>query len=224
MKLFAPILAATMMQDTEAATAQDCTDDGGSVFSVTCHSDLMVQLSGIQTNSKAPILILVSVSKDCLDYNFPGVKLTELQILPTGADGNAPTGQCLPCTKANAQTTDANTGATYCDPAASFFAFDYADTGATAAAVTDDATATTSLFFKAGNCGTSPMTFSNDGTKAIFATTIGKPAAIDSTTGIVTEPTLLATDITCSYPSTISGLPMDPGMSVVADASADTDK
>merc|ERR1712176_1319924 len=197
------------MQDTEAATAQDCTDDGGSVFSVTCHSDLMVELS---------------VSKDCLDFNFPGVKLTELQILPTGADGTAPTGQCLPCTKANAQTTDANTDATYCDPAASFFAFDYADTGATVAAVTDDATATTSLFFKAGNCGTSPMTFSDDGTKAIFATTIGKPAAIDSTTGIVTQPTLLATDITCSYPSTISGLPMDPGMSVVADASADTDK
>ena len=67
------------------------------------------------------------MSKDCLDDNFPGVKLTELQILPTGADGTAPTGQCLPCTKANAQTTDANTGATYCDPAASFFAFDYAD-------------------------------------------------------------------------------------------------
>ena len=164
------------------------------------------------------------MSKDCLDENFSGVKLTELQILPTGADGTAPAGQCLPCTKANPQATDDQASTTYCDPAASFFAFDYDDTSATAAPVTDDATVTTSLFFKAGNCGTSPMTFSADGTKAIFATTIGKPAAIDSTTGIITEPTLLATDITCSYPSTISGLPMDPGMSVVADASADTDK
>ena len=41
MKLFAPILAATMMQDTEATCA-----DGDAVFSVTCHSDLMVELSG----------------------------------------------------------------------------------------------------------------------------------------------------------------------------------
>ena len=163
------------------------------------------------------------MSKDCLDDNFPGVKLTELQILPTGADGTAPTGQCLPCTKANAQATDDQAATTYCNPAESFFAFDYADSSATAAPVADDGT-TTSLFFKAGKCGTSPMTFSADGTKAIFATTIGKPAAIDSTTGIITEPTLLATDITCSYPSTISGLPMDPGMSVVADASLDTDK
>ena len=163
------------------------------------------------------------MSKDCLDDNFPGVKLTKLQILPTGADGTAPAGQCLPCTKANPQATDDQASTTYCDPAASFFAFDYDDTSATAAPVTDDATATTSLFFKAGNCGTSPMTFSADGTKAIFATTIGKPAVL-GTDGIVTQPTLLATDITCSYPSTISGLPMDPGMSVVADASADTDK
>ena len=166
----------------------------------------------------------ILVDNDCLTEKFSGVKLTELQIDPTGADGTAPGTQCLPCTIATAQTTDANTAATYCDPAKSFFAFDYADAGATAAAVTDDALVTTSLFFKAGNCGTSPMTISDDGTKAIFSTSIGKPATLDATTGIVTEPTLLATEITCSYPSTISGLPMDPGMTVVADAAADTDK
>ena len=164
------------------------------------------------------------MSKDCLDDNFPDLKLTDLQIQPTGADGTVPSGQCLPCTKANAQATDDGTAATYCDPTEHFFAFDYSEDSPVAAPVTDDAAATTKLWFKAGNCGTSPMTFSDDGTKAIFATTIGKPAVIDSTTGIVTQPTLVATDITCSYPSTISGLPMDPGMSVVADASADTDK
>ena len=155
------------------------------------------------------------MSKDCLDANFPEVKLTELQILPTGADGVAPAGQCLPCKLANGS----------CNPATSFFAFDYTDTSATAAAVTDDAAITTKLFFKAGNCGTTPMTISDDGTQAIFSTSIGKPAVIaDSSLGIITEPTLVATDITCSYPSTISGFPMDPGMSVVADAAADTDK
>lgn len=41
MKLFAPILAATLMQDTEAACATD-----GAVFSVTCHPDLMIELAG----------------------------------------------------------------------------------------------------------------------------------------------------------------------------------
>ena len=60
--------------------------------------------------------------------------------------------------------------------------------------------------------------------KAIFKTDIGKPAEVDSATGIVTETTLLETDITCEYPSTISGIPMDPGMEVVADASQDSDK
>ena len=48
MKLFAPILAATMMQDTEAT----CADDGGAVFSVTCHSDLMAELAGNGTNDE----------------------------------------------------------------------------------------------------------------------------------------------------------------------------
>ena len=82
---------------------------------------------------------------------------------------------------------------------------------------------TTSLFFKAGHCGTS-MAISADGTTAVFKTDIGKPAEVDATTGIVTETTLLETDITCEYPSTISGIEMDPGMSVIADASQDSDK
>jgi len=203
MKLFAPILAATLMQDTEAAC-----DGDASVFSVTCHPDLMVELK---------------VNGDCLTENFSGVKLTELQILPTGADQKAPADQCLPCIIPSAQTKDSASTDDYCDPAKKFFAFDY-ESDSPATAVTDDASVTTSLFFKAGKCGTSPMTISDDGTKAIFSTSIGKPAVVDKDTGIVTKPTLLKTDITCSYPSTISGLPMDPGMSVVADAASATDK
>ena len=163
------------------------------------------------------------MNNDCLTEKFSGVTLTELQLNPTGADGVAPTDQCVACTLAAPQTTDSNTAATYCDPAASFFAFDYDDDTATAAAVTDDGTVTTSLFFKIGNCGTSPFTLSADGSTADFTTSIGKPASL-GTDGIITEATLLATDITCSYPSTISGLPMDPGMTVVADSSLDTDK
>ena len=42
MKLFASILAATMVQKTEAAC-----NAGDAVFDVTCHPDLMVELAGI---------------------------------------------------------------------------------------------------------------------------------------------------------------------------------
>ena len=53
MKLFAPILAATMMQKTEAAC-----NAGDAVLSVTCHPDLMVELAGIfmsDINAEPPI-------------------------------------------------------------------------------------------------------------------------------------------------------------------------
>ena len=163
------------------------------------------------------------MNNDCLTEKYSGVTLTQLQLNPTGADDVAPSDQCLPCTLAAPQTTDSDSAATYCDPTKKFFGFDFtADPAVTPAAVKNDGT-TSSLFFKIGSCGTSTFTLSADGTTADFTTSIGKPASL-GTDGIVTAPTLLATDITCSYPSTISGLPMDPGMTVVADAAADNDK
>ena len=152
-----------------------------------------------------------------MSENFPEVKLTELQINPTGADGVTPPDQCLPCILEDAQTNDSETTATYCDPSTSFFAFDFSDPTATPVPVTNDAT---SLFFKIGNCGTRQMTISPDETKAEFTTSIGKPVTVH-TNGVITEPTLLATDIACSYPRDITGLSID--LTVVPDGAADTD-
>ena len=156
-----------------------------------------------------------------MSEHFPGVKLTELQINPTGADGVTPPDQCLPCILENAQTNDSDTTATYCDPSTSFFAFDFTNPTATPVPVTDDATLTTSLFFKIGHCGTLPMTISTDETKAEYTTTIGKPVTVHNN-GIITGPTLLATEITCSYPRTITDLSMS--FTVATEVQADTDK
>ena len=145
---------------------------------------------------------------------FPTVELTQLQINPTDATGSVPANQCLPCTEATPQANDPDAD-NYCDPSNSFMAWDFSDDSATTSPVSSSST---SLWFKAGKCGTS-MDISDDGTIAEFKTDIGKPAIIDSATGIVTEATLLETDITCQYPSTIAGIPMDPEMKVVADAS-----
>ena len=218
MKLF-PALVATLLQE---AKSQTC--DGNPVFAVTCHEDLVVELAGnvthqgyvgagihgiIQSNS-----IFRLVNKPCLTEKFPFVSLTELQINPTDAAGNVPEDangnslQCLPCTNPP------------CSQSANFMAYDFSVANTTVVAVDDNSA---SLFFKAGQCGTS-MTISTDKTKAIFKTDIGKPAEVDANTGIVTETTLLETDITCEYPSTISGIEMHPGMEVIADASQDSDK
>ena len=147
------------------------------------------------------------------------MKLTELQINPTGADGVAPPDQCLPCTLENAQVNDSDTTATYCDPSTSFFAFDFTNPTATPVPVTDDATLTTSLFFKIGHCGTLPMTISADETKAEYTTTIGKPVTVHNN-GIITGPTLLATEITCSYSRDITDL--STNFTVVSNFGADT--
>ena len=144
-----------------------------------------------------------------MDEKFPNVELTELQINPTDAQGTVPTNQCLPCTDADPVTN--------CNTENNFMGYDFTIPG-NKSPVTST---TTSLFFKAGQCGTS-MEMNDDGSLAIFKTDIGKPAEIID--GIVVEPTLLETDITCSYPSTISGIPMDPGMTVVADASQNSEK
>ena len=141
---------------------------------------------------------------------FPNVALTELQINPTDAQGTVPNNQCLPCIDSNPESN--------CNTADNFMGYDFTADPVVASAVSST---TTSLWFKAGQCGTS-MSVSADGATATFQTDIGKPA--EKINGIVVEPTLLETDITCSYPSTISGIPMDPNFNVVADASQDSDK
>jgi len=156
-------------------------------------------------------VVELTVNKDCLDEKFEFVEITELQINPTDAVGVVPANQCLPCTNPP------------CSESTTFMAYDFNDDSLTAAQKIAVSDSTTTLFFKAGQCGTS-MDISDDKTKAIFKTDIGKPAEVDATTGIVTETTLLETDITCEYPSTISDIEMDPGMSVIADASQDSDK
>jgi hypothetical protein len=191
MKLF-PALVATLLQE---AKSQTC--DGNPVFAVTCHEDLVVELT---------------VNEPCLTEKFPFVALTDLQINPTDAAGNTPSTQCLPCTDSDPENN--------CNTEDNFMGYDFTADPVVASPVSSS---TTSLFFKAGHCGTS-MQISADGATAVFKTDIGKPAEVDATTGIVTETTLLETDITCEYPSTISDIEMDAGMSVIADASQDSDK
>ena len=142
-----------------------------------------------------------------MEEKFKYVEIPELQINPTDALGVVPATQCLPCT--NPPCSESNT----------FMAYDFNDDSLTAAQKIAVSDSTTTLFFKAGQCGTSMRI---DGANAIFETDIGKPA--EKINGIVVEPTLLETDITCAYPATIAGISMDPGMTVIADASQDDDK
>ena len=129
-----------------------------------------------------------------MEEKFPNVKLTDLRINPTLDDGITPADQCSPCTSAPADFTD-DAATNYCDPNSSFFAYDFIDVSADdGTAVTDDASVTTSLFFKAGNCGT---LFDTDNT--LTSTSIGKSAF--STDKITTAALLLGTGITCEYPS-----------------------
>ena len=128
-----------------------------------------------------------------MEKNYPDIKLTDLRINPTGADGNQPTDQCSPCT--SPEITD-KTASNYCDSSSSFFAYDFNDESPVLSAVTDDLNITTSLFFMAGKCGTM---FDDDDT--LQSTSIGKSAAV--TGDIETDALiLLGTGITCKYPST----------------------
>lgn len=126
-----------------------------------------------------------------MEKQFPNIKLTDLRINPTLDDGNTPADQCSPCTSADF-TDDAVSN--NCDPNSSIFAYDFMDVSTDVTAVTDDVSVTTSLFFKAGNCGTS---FGADGT--LTSTSIGKSAVI--TDDITTAAILLGTGITCEYQS-----------------------
>jgi hypothetical protein len=186
MKLL-PLLAATLLQESEAACAA-----GDSVITVNCREDLVVELT---------------VNADCLDEKFEHVEITELQINPTDALGVVPANQCLPCTSPP------------CSESTNFMAYDFNDDSLTAAQKIAVSDSTTTLYFKAGQCGTSMRI---DGANAIFETDIGKPA--EKINGIVVEPTLLETDITCAYPATIDDIAMDPGMTVLADAVQESDK
>lgn len=126
-----------------------------------------------------------------MEDKYPDIKLTDLRINPTGTDGDQPTDQCSPCT--SPEITDKN-APNYCDPSTSFFAYDFNDENPVLAAVTDDLSVTTSLFFMAGNCGTM---FDDDET--LKSTSIGKSAAVigDIETDALI---LLGTGITCQYP------------------------
>ena len=142
-----------------------------------------------------------------MDEKFEHVEITELQINPTDALGVVPANQCLPCTSPP------------CSESINFMAYDFNDDSLTTAQKIAVSDSTTTLYFKAGQCGTSMRI---DGANAIFETDIGKPA--EKINGIVVEPTLLETDITCAYPATIDDIAMDPGMTVLADAVQENDK
>ena len=137
--------------------------------------------------------------------NYEGTKLTDLRINPTG------TNKCSPCQSETGLQDNS------CDPKNNFFAYNYAE-GAPAAAVTDDAGETTSLFFKAGNCGTTPVTYSADNQLAYFSTSIGKET-------ITTDDVIAGSksyEISCAYQSTIENYAMGQVVKVQNEAVQNT--
>ena len=206
MKLL-PILAGTLMREAHAVC-----NSGDPIIRVTCHDDLMVQLNSMKFyiffiyypisrfNKKTFFLVL----QDCLLERYPDVKVTELVISETQ------TSECRACTENNPQWTDPN-APNYCDPAAKFGAYNFLE------ATTGVAVSPTSpnLWFKAGYCG-STMDIINDLT-AQFHTTFYKPPTIDAATQIVSQRTIIATDITCDYSREIINFDMLPNANIVAD-------
>ena len=142
---------------------------------------------------------------------FPDVKVTELIISKTGAP------ECKSCIAADPQTTD-STASDYCNPKENFFAYDYLDTSQDNVPVT---TGSTDIWFKAGECGSSMDT---TGSMAEFQTKIFKPMTVDRATQIVSQKTILPTDIICKYPKEIVGLVIDSGANILADDSTDEEK
>ena len=59
---------------------------------------------------------------------------------------------------------------------------------------------------------------------AKFATTIYKPPTIDPITSIVSQRTILATDIVCDYPRDVNGVDMFPNANIVIDGSNQGEK
>ena len=149
--------------------------------------------------------ISILVDGTCLLQRYPDVKITDLII---GQDPDSPSTQCDACTdsdpSANCQSSD------------NFYAYDFQDPSPLPVPVTN---ASPSIWFKAGECGSS-MDAVDD--KAEFQTKIFKP--VTNVNGIVSQRTILATDITCKYPDAIEGINMDPGANIQADGSSDVEK
>ena len=146
---------------------------------------------------------------------YPDVKVTELIISKTGAT------ECKSCTDNSPQWTDPN-AADYCNPEEKFAAYDYLDSDLTPGPVT---VTSPNLWFKASNCGSSMEIVEISGIKhAKFATTIYKPPTIDPVTSIVSQRTILATDIVCDYPRDVNGVDMFPNANIVIDGSNPAEK
>ena len=146
------------------------------------------------------------VVQECLMERYPDVEVTELIISKTGAS------ECRACTDANPQW-DVPTDPDYCDPAAKFGAYNFLE--ATAGSGFPVVPTSQNLWFKAGYCG-STMDIINDLT-AQFHTTFYKPPTIDAATQIVSQRTIIATDITCDYSREIINFDMLPNANIVAD-------
>ena len=138
---------------------------------------------------------------------YPDVKITDIIIGDPDRTG---------ATKCNA-CADFNPVAD-CDPEHNFYGYDIQDPTETPVPVTS---MSPSIWFKAGECGSAMKTTA---TEAIFQTEILKPLTIDNATQIISQRTILATNITCKYPNEIAGMVVNPGSNIKIDGSTDGDK
>ena len=138
---------------------------------------------------------------------YPDVKITDLII---GDPDRTGTTQCNACTDSNPETD--------CDPEENFYGYDIQNNTETPVPVTS---MSPSIWFKAGECGSAMKTTA---TEAIFQTEILKPPTIDNATQIISQRTILATNITCKYPNEIAGMVVDPGANIQIDGSTDSEK
>ena len=146
---------------------------------------------------------------------YPDVKVTELIISKTGAT------ECKSCNVTNPQITDPM-ASDFCNSTEKFFAYDFLDSVQTPGPVEVNSS---NLWFKAGNCGSSMEIVDKSGISyAQFATTIFKPPSIDIATQIISQKTILATNITCDYPSEISNIDLDSGSIIQVDGSNQGEK
>ena len=145
---------------------------------------------------------------------YPDVKVTELIISKTGAT------ECKSCTAPDPQTTDPM-ASDYCNPEEKFFAYDFLSAQSPSPVDVNSP----NLWFKAGNCGSSMEIVDKSGISyAQFATTIFKPPTIDDATQIISQRTILATNITCDYPAEISDIDLDSGSVIQADGANQGEK
>ena len=149
--------------------------------------------------------ISILVDETCLLQRYPDVKITELKI---GQDPDAPSTQCDACTDSDPSVN--------CQSSENFYGYDFQDPDTLPVPVTN---ASPSIWFKAGECGSSMYAVDD---KAEFKTKIFKP--VTDVNGIVSQRTILATDITCKYPDSIEGINMDPGANIQADGSSSDEK